>query len=304
LTLTVPTPLRISFARLCRDTRVMLDVTQAELAAAVGVSRSHVAGIETGRVDPSLDLVWSIADRLGIELQLIGQPPLVVDKRRSDIVHARCLAYAERRFERDGWMVARELEVMSGRTHGWIDLLAFHPLSRTMIIVEVKTRLDDVGAVERQIAWYEREAAAVALRLRWHPRRTLSWLLLLASDEVETPLSVQKQLLRRSFPDRAAAMRVICADGTAVAERRGLALIDPTSRRRGWLMASRSDGRRSTTPFKGYADAARRLSTDAASASARRLSTDAASASARRERARRERDGAAAGASLVRTRNG
>jgi DNA-binding XRE family transcriptional regulator len=68
-----PSPLRISFARLCRDTRVMLDITQAELAAAVGVSRSHLAEIETGKADTSLDLAWAIADRLGIDLQLVGQ---------------------------------------------------------------------------------------------------------------------------------------------------------------------------------------------------------------------------------------
>jgi transcriptional regulator with XRE-family HTH domain len=59
----MPTPLRMSFARLSRDTRIALDVTQREVAAAVGISRSHLAGIEIGRVDPSLDLVWAIADR-------------------------------------------------------------------------------------------------------------------------------------------------------------------------------------------------------------------------------------------------
>jgi DNA-binding XRE family transcriptional regulator len=64
----VTTPLRVSFARLCRDTRVMLDITQAELASAVGVSRSHIAGIEIGRVAPSLDLAWAIGDRLGLDI--------------------------------------------------------------------------------------------------------------------------------------------------------------------------------------------------------------------------------------------
>jgi hypothetical protein len=40
---------------------------------------------------------------------------------------------------------------------------------------------------------------------------------------------------------------------------RGLALIDPTSRRRDWLLPSRSDGRRTRAPYMDYADAARRL---------------------------------------------
>jgi hypothetical protein len=40
---------------------------------------------------------------------------------------------------------------------------------------------------------------------------------------------------------------------------RGLALVDPTSRRRDWLLPTRSDGRRSSLPYRDYADAARRL---------------------------------------------
>jgi DNA-binding XRE family transcriptional regulator len=255
----VTTPLRVSFARLCRDTRVMLDITQAELASAVGVSRSHIAGIEIGRVAPSLDLAWAIGDRLGLDIQLLSRAPTIVDRRQGDVVHARCSAYTDRRVRSTAWPTARELEVMSGRAHGWIDLLAFDRRSGTLIIIELKTRLDDLGAIERQVAWYEREAASVAGRLGWRPRRVLSWLLLLASDEVESRISLHRDLLRRAFPDRAPAMRAAILDPTAEARSRGLALIDPTSRRKEWLMSSRTDGRRSATPFRDYADAARQL---------------------------------------------
>jgi transcriptional regulator with XRE-family HTH domain len=206
------TPLRISFARLCRDTRTMLDITQAELAAAVGVSRSHIAGIEIGRVDPSLDLVWSIADRLGLDLQLVSRPPLVVERRRSDLVHARCSSFIPRRFQISGWAIARELEVATGRAHGWIDLLAFDARSRTLIIVEVKTRLDDIGAVERQVAWYEREALHIAWSLGWQPRRVLAWLLLLASDELESRISLHRHLPATSIP-RSCARDARCDPG-------------------------------------------------------------------------------------------
>jgi DNA-binding XRE family transcriptional regulator len=237
----------------------MLDITQQELADAVGISRSHIAGIETGRVDPSLDLAWSIADRLGLDLQLFGRPPLAAEPRRGDLVHARCSAYVDRRFRGLGWSIARELEVFAGRSHGWIDLLAFDPRSRTLVIVEIKTRLDDIGGVERQIAWYERDALRLARSLGWLPERRLAWLLVLASDEVERQISLHRDLLGRFFQDRAAAMRAVMLDGAARARSRGLALIDPTSRRRDGLISTRSDGRRSATPFRDYADAARRL---------------------------------------------
>jgi transcriptional regulator with XRE-family HTH domain len=253
-------PLRMTFSRLCRDTRTMLDVTQQELADAVGISRSHIAGIETGRVDPSLDLVWSIADRLGLDLQFVARQPIAVERRRGDLVHARCSGYTDGRLRTAGLLTARELEIAYGRFHGWIDILAFDPRSRTLIIVEIKTRLDDIGEVERRLGWYERNAFDVAKSIGWQPTKSLSWLLLLASDEVENQLTVNRQVLRRAFPDRAPTMRRILVAGAAQAGHRGLALVDPTSRRREWLISTRSDGRRSATPFRDYADAARRLS--------------------------------------------
>jgi transcriptional regulator with XRE-family HTH domain len=258
----VTTPLRISFARLCRDTRTMLDITQQELAVAVGISRSHVAGIETGRVNPSLDLVWRIADRLGIEVAIVGHAPVVLGRRGGqDIVHARCSGYVEGRLLGAGWSVDREVELVTEHTHGWIDLLAFEPKSMRLVIIEIKTRLDDMGAVERQVGWYERNAMRVAHSRGWHPTRVLSWLLLLASEEVEQTIFVHRQVLGRSFPGRAATMRGVVVEPRGGIHGRSLALINPSSRRREWLVPSRVDGRRSRAPYGDYSDAARRLST-------------------------------------------
>ena len=82
-------PLRMSFARLCRETRALLDITQRELAAATGLSRSHIAEIETGHANPTLDQVARIGEALGLDLQLVGRPPVVLDPRSNDTV-PRC----------------------------------------------------------------------------------------------------------------------------------------------------------------------------------------------------------------------
>jgi transcriptional regulator with XRE-family HTH domain len=256
----MPNPLRISFGRLCRDTRVLLDITQSELAAAVGVSRSHIAGVETGRVNPSLDLVGRIGDALGLDLELVGRPPTVIAPRSTDLVHARCSGYVDRRFRLAGWITRREVEVIHARSHGWIDLLAFHPLTRTLVIVEIKTRLDDLGAIERQVAWYERSVRDVVPMFGWRPRRVSSWLLLLESEEVETAVQQRGEVLRSAFGSRAAEMReVVRGVAPPGPGSRGLALIDPSSRRADWLVPTRSDGRRSHAPYRDYADAARRI---------------------------------------------
>lgn len=54
-----------------------------------------------------------------------------------------------------GCLIAREVDISAGGGRGWIDILAFDPRTATLVIVEIKTRLDDLGRVERQLGWYE-----------------------------------------------------------------------------------------------------------------------------------------------------
>ena len=253
--------LRRTFARVCRETRLRLGLSQERLATAVGVSRGHIARIELGRANPSLDLVARIASALGLEIDLVARTPVIIGARsQRDAVHARCSGYADRRLRELGWLTAREVEIVHARSHGWIDLLAFDPTSGTLIVIEIKTSVHDLGEVERQIGWYERSAPGVAARLGWRTRRVASWLLVLATDETDAFVRANRDIVARAFPMRATEMSGLVTGGTWPAVGgRGLALIDPRSRRREWLIRSRSDGRRSPAPFVDHADAARRL---------------------------------------------
>jgi transcriptional regulator with XRE-family HTH domain len=251
----VPTPLRISFARLCRDTRLMLDITQAEVAAAVGVSRAYVASIESGRANPSLEVAGRIGAALGLELQIIGRSPIVLNgPLQRDAVHAWCSGYVGRRLGRNGLDVRREVTIAHGRTRGWIDLLAYDPRRRLLLVVEIKTWIDDLGAIERQLDWYEREAPLVARRFGWRPLRVSSWLLALATADVDEAMRRNRDVVDAAFPGRASDLGRLLT-GEDEHSGRGVALVDPRNRRRSWLIPSRIDGRRSKAPYGGIADA-------------------------------------------------
>jgi transcriptional regulator with XRE-family HTH domain len=251
--------LRITFGRACRETRVGQAMTQQRLAEHVGVTHGYIAKIERGRANPTLEMVARIASALGLELALSIRQPLVLGADQRDIVHAWCSGYVDRRLVADGWLTAREVELVHGRSHGWIDILAFDPRTRTLLVIEIKTRLDDVGAVERQLAWYERGAWTAAATLGWRPRRVLSWLLVLATDEIDAAVRANRDVLARGFPRRARQMTADLLDPDASPlPTRGLALIDPSSRRREWLIQSRVDGRRAPLRYRGYAEAAHR----------------------------------------------
>lgn len=253
-------PIRTTLARACRDTRLALGMTQQAVASRAGVTRSYIAQLERGNANPSIRRVEAIAQALGLEVDLaIHRPTIIGGPRVRDAVHARCSAYVGRRLRSLGLEVAREVEIVHGRSHGWIDLLAYDPRTRTLLVIEVKTRLDDLGAVERQLGWYERAAWDRARELGWEPRRIRSWLLVLASEEVEGVLAGNRRYVNEALPVRAREMAMELLSGApSTATGRGLALIDPSSRGHDWLIRSRIDGRRSPSRYVDYADAARR----------------------------------------------
>lgn len=253
--------LRMSFGRVWLDTRIALDLTQQQVAKRVGVSRSYIAKVELGQADPSLDMVDRIGEALGLDLQLAFHPPIFpAGTRTHDAVHARCSAYVDRRLRGLGWATAREVEIVHGKSHGWIDVLAFHRPTGTMLIIEIKTRLEDIGGLERQLAWYERASWTAGRVLGWEPKRIVSWCLALASDEVEHSVRAHRDLLALVFPLRAPELADVLVDPQSRRTgSRGFALIDPASRRRDWLVRTMVDGRRSRAPYTSYSDAMARM---------------------------------------------
>jgi transcriptional regulator with XRE-family HTH domain len=252
----VPDPalIRVTFGRACLDVRARLGLSLEEVAPAAGITPSYLARIERGIANPTVDTVQRISDALGIQLFLDVRPPVFLGSRPiRDLVHARCSAYVDRRLRADGWSTSREMALIDGRYRGWIDLLAFDPTTGALLVIEVKTRVEDIGSLERQLGWYERAAPDLALARGWSVRSIRSVVLLLASEEIERALHVNRDVLAVAFPLRGDVLHPIEVPG------RGLALIDPRRRRRDWLIRSRIDGRRSAAPYRDYADAAARL---------------------------------------------
>jgi len=253
---------RFTLARACRDGRLALGLTQSALAGKVRVARSYIAAIEYGHANPSLDVIVRLAAALGLELDLSFRAPVIVgDRRQRDAVHARCSGYVDRRLRAGGWETAREIAFVDGRWRGWIDLLAFDPRTGTLIVIEIKTVIDDVGDLERQVGWYDRMARRVARDQGWQPRRVVTWLLVLSSEQNDRMLTQNRDVIDRAFPVRSLSMERLMEDHAATwPGGRAVAMIDPARRRRSWLMRPRIDGGRSSVPYRDYREAAASLS--------------------------------------------
>jgi hypothetical protein len=212
-----------------------------------------VKAIRTDEVDRLFNV-------LGVEYWLGVRSPTHIDLRPRDLVHAKCSAYADRRLRASGWIVAREVEIGDARSRGWIDLLAYHPVRRLLLVIEVKTELIDIGALERTFAWYEREALAASRRLGWHPRTQVGAVLVLDSNANRRRIVAAHDVFARAFPGHAVELRRVVAGVVDPDTRRHLVLIDPRSRRSIWLHAAHAHGRRVPPAYENYAAALRALS--------------------------------------------
>ena len=238
-------------AAIVRQGRARLGLTMTQLAERAGISRQMVALVEGGSANPTLEVMSRLVDALGIRLELVERGPVAIVARVHDEGHARMSAYVERRLTRLGWLVAREVRIEDGRYLGWIDLLAYHPATRTLLVIEIKTRLADIGGLERTVDWYGRVAWSAARKLGWRPERVVRWVRALASDEVDAVVSAHRAVFATAFPSRAVAMEEGLSQPESMPAAPGLALIDPSSRRRSWLFRTRVDGRRTAAPYAG-----------------------------------------------------
>jgi transcriptional regulator with XRE-family HTH domain len=241
-----------------RDVRTAIRWSQRELSRRTGVPQSMISRIEAQKVaDVSVTTASRLLDAMGARLRIEVDAPFLSDRQRQvDPAHARMSGHLARRLGHAGWQVATEVEVGGDRSRGWIDLLAFKPTSGLVLVIEVKTEIQDLGQIDRTLGWYEREAWAAARRRDWRPQAVTGCLLLLMSQENDRAVAFNRESLRRLFPIRAAALRSLVDGDTRPPARglRALAMVDPQSKRRAWLRPTRDDGRRTPAPYSDYVD--------------------------------------------------
>ncbi|HEY5436751.1 MAG TPA: helix-turn-helix transcriptional regulator, partial [Candidatus Limnocylindrales bacterium] len=157
------------------EARRLIGWSQRELAHRAQTSQATIWRIERGRSE-HLDLLATerVLTALGIRATLQLDARHLEDRRRQqDAVHARINGYIARRLERDAWRPATEVPIGDGVPRGWIDILAFRDADSALLVEESKTEIPDFGALQRSLAFYQREAPFVARRLGWKPRRVV-----------------------------------------------------------------------------------------------------------------------------------
>jgi transcriptional regulator with XRE-family HTH domain len=154
--------------RVFRMTRLRRGWTQSELAARAGVSESTISRIEggeAGRYRLRVVQRHGNALTLRVEIQVAGRGGDT--DRPLDDEHAAIVEHVASLLARDGWLVDAEPSYNIYGERGRIDLLAFHPTSETVLVVEVKTEITDLQALFGSLDAKARIAPRLAAARGW-----------------------------------------------------------------------------------------------------------------------------------------
>lgn len=143
------------------------------------MSRWAVAAVEAGRAgDLHLDRLTAIVSALGgyLSVRILYQGE-GLDRLR-DRRHAGLVESVLRRLIDEGWEVATEVSFNVFGERGVIDILAYHRATGTLLVVEVKTVVPDIGGLLATLDRKVRLAPQIAHERGW-PVRHVARLLVL-----------------------------------------------------------------------------------------------------------------------------
>lgn len=185
-----------------RALRIKKAWRQQDLAAHAHCSRDTVSKLEAGRVgDLQVSVVLRIAEALGATLDLIlrwhgGDLDRLVNSRHSHLHEsvARVLLATP------GWEIAPEVSFSIYGERGVIDILGWHPQTRTLLVIELKTEIVDVNAIMATADRRRRLAATVARERGWDPVTVSSWVIVAEGTTNRRRVAAHKATLRAAFP--------------------------------------------------------------------------------------------------------
>jgi hypothetical protein len=146
------------------------------------LSRSAISRIERGAGDSlSVKVLSRVAGVLGarIRVQLLWQGEEL--DRLLDEDHARLVEHVVGLLDAAGWVVAPEVTYHFGAERGSIDILAWHPPTGCLLVVEVKSVVPDLQAMLAGMDRKGRVAATVARERGWQAT-SVSRMLVLPAD--------------------------------------------------------------------------------------------------------------------------
>jgi transcriptional regulator with XRE-family HTH domain len=174
---------------------------QRDLAERAGVSASVISRLERGHGETlTLATLRRIAACLDMGVDLVprwrgGDLDRVLAARHAALADAVVADLVKL-----GWTLRPEVTFSSWGERGSIDLLAYHPALRALLVIELKTELVDPHGLIAQVDRYRRHAPAIAASLGWAPATMGTWVIVAETTLNRRRLASHRALLHAGFP--------------------------------------------------------------------------------------------------------
>ena len=203
--------------RAFRAIRIQRRWRQRDVAAQAKVSQRLISDVELGRLEHvSLAALRRVGAVLDVRVQVdawwrSGRIDHLLDRG-----HAALVEYVVERLTAHGWTIRVEFGFNEFGERGSVDVLAWHAATATLLIIEVKTRIDDLQAALASFGRKLRLLPRIAARdLTWEPSTTVPILVMLDTRQNRDLVARHQATFDAVWPARTVAVaRTIRHRGT------------------------------------------------------------------------------------------
>jgi transcriptional regulator with XRE-family HTH domain len=191
----------IRFGRAIRALRRRQHLRQVDVSGRAGISQSAWSRIERGRVGrvPFAKL-RAAGEALGAEVELTVRWQAEGIDRLLDEAHSAIVDAVVRLLASSGWETQVEVSFAINGERGSVDVLAWHPESRIVLVGEVKSVVPDVQSMLHVLDRKARLGPAIARERGWSPRSIARVLFLAESRTSRRRLATHAAIFSSAFP--------------------------------------------------------------------------------------------------------
>lgn len=191
----------LAVGRLLRQLRLRLGWRQLDVAVKAGIARSVYSDIERGHLaEMKLSTLRKVANVLEVRLTIeAGWRGGRVERLLSG-QHASMAERVIRLIVGAGWQAIPEVSFNHFGERGVVDIVCWHPATRTFLLVEIKTELADVHGLLAATHRRRRLALVIAREQGWEPAHVAQWVVMAESRTNRRRVAEHRSLLRAAFP--------------------------------------------------------------------------------------------------------
>jgi transcriptional regulator with XRE-family HTH domain len=192
-----------------RAVRIKRGWRQVDLALRARVHRSVISNIERGHLEGiAIGTLLNVARALEIQVTFTTRWRAGDLDRLISGKHAGLHEGVARWFDTElpEWILAPEVSYSINGERGVIDILAWHPRRRALLVIELKTDIVDVNELVGSMDRRRRLAWRIARDRGWEPLTVSTWVLVAGGHTNRARLRGHRTMLRNAFPIDGRAM--------------------------------------------------------------------------------------------------